>query len=148
MRSEFQIRPRSTTFRSLICSQAAYTFLQPSRSVSPVRKTAASACITFCRCKRRLAVRVLPFALRSFSRFAIDASPSFSFNGNGRSPGLLASLIVFAHARPKTTMSSSEFAPSRFAPCTEAQATSPAAYRPGTTTSSLFFASNVITCPL
>jgi len=32
-------------------------------------------------------------------------------------------------------MSSREFVPSRFAPCTETQATSPAAYRPGTTLS-------------
>jgi hypothetical protein len=35
--------------------------------------------------------------------------------------------------RPKTLMSSSELVPSRFAPCTDTQATSPAAYRPGTT---------------
>ena len=33
--------------------------------------------------------------------------------------------------RPKTLMSSSELVPSRFAPCTDTQATSPAAYRPG-----------------
>ena len=38
--------------------------------------------------------------------------------------------------RPNTTMSSSEFVPSRFAPCTETHAHSPAAYRPGTTVSS------------
>ena len=38
--------------------------------------------------------------------------------------------------RPKTTMSSSELVPSRFAPCTLTQAHSPAAYRPGTGVSS------------
>jgi hypothetical protein len=35
--------------------------------------------------------------------------------------------------RPKTLMSSSELVPSRLDPCTETQATSPAAYRPGIT---------------
>ena len=33
--------------------------------------------------------------------------------------------------RPKISVSSSEFAPSRLPPCTETHATSPAAYRPG-----------------
>src|SRR6185312_8194095 len=33
--------------------------------------------------------------------------------------------------RPNTLMSSSELVPSRLAPCTETQAHSPAAYRPG-----------------
>ena len=33
--------------------------------------------------------------------------------------------------RPNTLMSSNEFVPSRFAPCTDTHATSPAAYRPG-----------------
>lgn len=41
--------------------------------------------------------------------------------------------MLRAHARPKTTRSRSEFAPRRLAPCTEAQAASPQAYRPGTT---------------
>jgi len=37
-----------------------------------------------------------------------------------------------AHALPNTTMSRRELAPRRFAPCTEAQAASPAAKSPGT----------------
>lgn len=37
-----------------------------------------------------------------------------------------------AHARPKTTRSSKELAPKRFAPCTECTAASPQAYNPGT----------------
>ena len=38
--------------------------------------------------------------------------------------------------RPKTTMSSRELVPRRFAPCTLTHAHSPAAYRPGTGVSS------------
>ena len=52
-------------------------------------------------------------------------------------PGLAISLMRFAHARPNTTMSSSELAPRRLAPCTDAHAASPAANRPGTTWSGL-----------
>jgi hypothetical protein len=37
---------------------------------------------------------------------------------------------TFAHARPKMTRSRSELAPSLLAPCTEADAASPAAYKP------------------
>lgn len=48
-------------------------------------------------------------------------------------PGLQDSAMLRAHARPKTTRSRSELAPRRLAPCTEAQAASPQAYRPGTT---------------
>jgi hypothetical protein len=40
-------------------------------------------------------------------------------------------------ARPNTTRSISEFEPSRLAPCTETQAASPTANRPGTTVSGL-----------
>ena len=47
-------------------------------------------------------------------------------SGTG-SPGLHSAAIVRAHARPKTTRSSNEFAPSLFAPCTDTQAASPAA---------------------
>ena len=37
--------------------------------------------------------------------------------------------------RPKVTVSMSELPPRRFAPCTDTQAASPAAHRPGTTVS-------------
>ena len=43
--------------------------------------------------------------------------------------------MKFAHARPKTTRSSKELAPSLLAPWTEAHADSPAAQRPGTISS-------------
>jgi hypothetical protein len=46
-----------------------------------------------------------------------------------------------AAARPNTTRSSSEFEPSRFAPCTDTQAASPTAISPGTTLSGSPFAS-------
>ena len=58
------------------------------------------------------------------------------------SPGLFSSIMVLAQARPKTTRSNRELAPSRLAPCTEAQPASPQAYSPGITTS--FFPSQVI----
>ena len=51
------------------------------------------------------------------------------------SSGLLNLEMKFAHARPNTTRSNKELAPSLFAPWTEAHADSPAAQRPGTTSS-------------
>lgn len=60
------------------------------------------------------------------------------------SPGLHSAAMVLAQALPKTTRSSRELAPSLLAPCTEAQAASPQAYRPGTTRSWPFTYS--ITC--
>lgn len=42
------------------------------------------------------------------------------------------SLTVSAAALPNTTISNKELAPNLLAPCTEAQATSPAANNPGT----------------
>ena len=60
------------------------------------------------------------------------------------SPGLFCCVMVCAHARPNTTRSKSELAPSLLAPCTEADAASPQAYRPCTILSLPF--SYVITC--
>lgn len=51
------------------------------------------------------------------------------------SAGLLNLAMKLAHARPKTTRSSKELAPSLLAPWTEAHADSPAAQRPGTISS-------------
>lgn len=53
------------------------------------------------------------------------------------SPGLLCRAMVWAQARPNTTRSSRELAPSLLAPWTDAHAASPAAYRPSTSTSRL-----------
>jgi len=51
------------------------------------------------------------------------------------SPGLFSAMIVLAQARPNTTRSRRELAPSLLAPWTEAQAASPQAYNPGITSS-------------
>lgn len=58
-----------------------------------------------------------------------------SLSGGCASPGRLVSATVSAQARPNTTMSSSELAPSRLAPCTDAHDASPAASSPATTRS-------------
>ena len=60
------------------------------------------------------------------------------------SDGLWNFEIKLAHARPNTTKSSKELAPSLLAPCTDAHADSPAAHNPGTTSS--FPSFNVNTC--
>jgi len=46
-------------------------------------------------------------------------------------------LIVSAALRPKTTISNNELAPNLFAPCTDADALSPADYKPSTMLSPL-----------
>ena len=53
-------------------------------------------------------------------------------------PGLRISAARCAAERPNTTRSSNELVPSRFAPCTDTQAASPTAIRPGTTASGSF----------
>lgn len=62
---------------------------------------------------------------------AIVCSPAFFGSYGWIWPGLHNDLVVKAAALPNTTISKSEFAPSRFAPCTEAQAAYPAANNPG-----------------
>ncbi len=55
-------------------------------------------------------------------------------SGSSTSSAVVAySAAAMPARRPKTLMSSSELVPSRLEPCTDTQATSPAAYRPGTT---------------
>jgi hypothetical protein len=56
--------------------------------------------------------------------------------GDG-APGLMVSAQRLATARPNTTRSSSELEPRRLAPCTDTQAASPMASRPGTMVSGL-----------
>ena len=92
--------------------------------------------MVFCIIRRRSAVLMLPLAWRSLSRLAIECSPSDSLIGacgvsgfesksksralvcvtQASALGLRISLVRLATARPKTTMSSSELAPRRFAP--------------------------------
>ena len=61
----------------------------------------------------------------------------------GMSAPAAKSAMCLPPLRPNTTMSSSEFVPSRFAPCTDTHAHSPAAYSPGTGLSS----EPMTTCP-
>mmetsp|Transcript_11555 Transcript_11555/g.20898 ORF Transcript_11555/g.20898 Transcript_11555/m.20898 type:complete len:210 (-) Transcript_11555:837-1466(-) len=109
----------------------------PCASVSCVRNTAALVCITFCISRRMAAVGMEPFLWRSLSTRSMVAAPAPEGSGLWGVPGLVSSSTRFPHARPNTTMSSSELAPRRLAPCTEAQAASPAAKRPGTVASGL-----------
>mmetsp|Transcript_22014 Transcript_22014/g.62561 ORF Transcript_22014/g.62561 Transcript_22014/m.62561 type:complete len:210 (-) Transcript_22014:1124-1753(-) len=135
MRSEFQISERSSTLMSAYSLTISSILTLPSARVSWVRYTAACSCMHFCILRRRSAVLVLPLALRILSRLEIDCSPASEASGLLLSPGLAMSAMRFAQARPNTTMSRSELAPRRLAPCTDAHAASPAAKRPGTTRS-------------
>jgi len=61
-------------------------------------------------------VEIDPLAFRSLSKLAIELSPAFGGSSANVSPGLFSAAIVLAHARPNTTRSNKEFAPSRLAP--------------------------------
>jgi len=58
------------------------------------------------------------------------SSPAFFGKSGYFSPGFIISLIVKAAALPKITKSNKEFAPSLLAPCTDAEADSPAENNP------------------
>ena len=58
--------------------------------------------------------------------------PSGRSGSSGRSASAQNPAACLPPRRPNTTMSSSEFVPSRLAPCTLTQAHSPAAYSQGT----------------
>jgi len=81
------------------------------------------------------AVFSVPLAYLYLSKLANDSSPAFLGKGLWVYPGFIISFTVLAAALPKTTISNKELAPNLLAPCTEAQATSPAANNPGTTLS-------------
>ena len=88
---------------------------------------------------RSCAVLVPPEALRSLSSRDNERSAE-SFGSAGCSAlGVRISAQRSAAARPNTTRSISEFEPSRLAPCTDTQAASPSAIKPGTTASALPF---------
>mmetsp|Transcript_27816 Transcript_27816/g.68383 ORF Transcript_27816/g.68383 Transcript_27816/m.68383 type:complete len:207 (+) Transcript_27816:381-1001(+) len=148
IRSVFHTRLRSVTFRSSRRLATSSILTHPSASVSCVRNTAASSCMVRCIALRTMAVLCAPLAYRTASRCAMESSPaSAAITLCGR-PVFSVSATVLAHARPNTTMSSSELAPRRLAPCTEALAHSPAASSPGTTVSGLPSALMVTTSPL
>mmetsp|Transcript_15104 Transcript_15104/g.64674 ORF Transcript_15104/g.64674 Transcript_15104/m.64674 type:complete len:207 (+) Transcript_15104:309-929(+) len=148
MRSVFQTSVRSVTARSSSRDATSSILAHPSASVSCVRNTAASSCITRCIALRTLAVECCPALWRTASRCASACSPASAGICLCGLPGDSVSATVLAHARPNTTMSSSELAPRRLAPCTEAEAHSPAASKPGTTESGLPSFPRVTTSPL
>ncbi|KAG0738061.1 hypothetical protein G6F24_017718 [Rhizopus arrhizus] len=86
---------------------------------------------------RMTEVGVSPLAWRSLSSRPSALSQASAGSGLCDAPGLMVSAQRLATARPNTTRSSSEFEPRRLAPCTDTQAASPMAYRPGTTASGL-----------
>ena len=118
---------------------------------------ASLTCITFCISILISAVALSPLAYLRLSRSATDCRPAEGGSTGWVSPGLDISTMRItinrflrldqicmigrevyipairrAQARPKTTISSKELAPSLFAPCTDAHAASPAANKPGT----------------
>lgn len=121
-----------------------YSSKIPSSSVSCVRNTAALFCITRCIFNRIFEVGIEPFEFLILSSHAMVFWPASFSNGFCLSPaqqwvevslishiniitdylplpyinlpGLWISATLFAQARPKTTMSRREFAPSRLAP--------------------------------
>lgn len=104
----------------------------PSANKSSVLNTAACFCITYYISNLTSAVFSVPLAYLYLSILAIDSSPAFLGKGLWGAPGLINSFTVLAAALPNTTISNKELAPSLLAPCTEAQAASPAANNPGT----------------
>ncbi len=90
------------------------------------------ASMVSCSSRRSVATRSLPVEVRS--RSICSTTNASGFSGSSTKSALWAySAAAMPARRPKTLMSSSELVPRRLAPCTETQATSPAAYRPGTT---------------
>ena len=65
------------------------------------------------------------------SRIIFASSSSEDCDASGIECSLACLAACLPERPPKTSVSSSELAPSRLPPCTETQATSPAAYRPG-----------------
>ena len=97
-----------------------------------MRNTAACACMVRCIVSRSSDTRVPPLALRALSKRSRLASPARGGRAAWLAPGFSISAARCAAARPNTTRSSSELVPSRLAPCTDTQAASPTAIRPGT----------------
>lgn len=103
--------------------------------ISSFLNTAACFCMVYCISNLTSAVFSVPLAYLYLSIMAKDSSPAFLGKGLWGVPGFNFSFTVLAAALPNTTISNKELAPNLLAPCTEAQATSPAANNPGTTTS-------------
>ncbi len=90
------------------------------------------ASMVSCSSRRSVATRSVPVEERS--RSICSTTRDSGFSGSSTKFAFCAYSAAAMPARlPKTLMSSSELVPRRLAPCTDTQATSPAAYRPGTT---------------
>ncbi|CAM5269707.1 hypothetical protein SCYAM73S_04707 [Streptomyces cyaneofuscatus] len=100
--------------------------------VCSVRNTITLASMHSCSSVRSSATRSVPVELRSRSTWSATSWAGFS-GSSTKSFFTAYSAAAMPERLPKTLMSSSELVPRRLAPCTETQATSPAAYRPGTT---------------
>ena len=109
--------------------------MHPSSKRSYFLKTAACLYILPCSLLLISAVECPPFAYLSLSSLAIVSSPASAAKSFYVYPGVYYSTMVLAALLPKITKSRRELAPSLFAPCTEAEAASPHALRPGTRTS-------------
>ena len=82
-----------------------------------------------CGCRRRARCRGRTrIGSSQSSTICLPVPPAAS----AKSVALAYSAAAMPARRPNTLMSSSELVPSRLEPCTETQAHSPAAYRPGT----------------
>jgi hypothetical protein len=103
--------------------------------------------MTFCISRRNSGVVIDPLEKRNLSELSIPSQPDVGVKSGTLSPGLQMSAMRKEAALPNTTMSSREFAPNLLAPCTDAQAASPAANKPGTIASGSSFV-GLTTSPL
>ncbi len=90
------------------------------------------ASMVSCSSRRMFATRSVPVEVRSRSICSTTRASGFSGSSTNSARWEYSAAAMPAR-RPNTLMSSSELVPRRLAPCTDTQATSPAAYRPGTT---------------
>lgn len=91
------------------------------------------ASMVSCSSRRMSATRSLPVDERSRSICSTTSEAGSSGSSTCAATFEEYSAAAMPERRPNTLMSRSEFVPRRFAPWTDTQATSPAAYRPGTT---------------
>ena len=134
MRSVFQISDRSVTWMSAAAPQTLWM-----RSLALLQHLAGAengAVVLHrllhleAKLRRRRAAIGVAEAIEARQRELVGILGQIA---RGVSPGVTISAQRKPAARPNTTRSMSEFEPRRFAPCTETQAASPSAIRPGTT---------------
>jgi hypothetical protein len=134
-RSWLKTDPLSSMVTLLDSSLSRATISSALRSPSSSRNTAAYLSIVAPSSSRTSDTR-RPSPLRSTIAWMPFSSSASSACGTSGVPLVCATFAAWRPARlPKISVSSSELAPSRLPPCTETQAHSPAAYRPGTSVS-------------